>query len=349
MKILWIGIMLFFSSLCVYAGTLIKSASQSEDIKIPIVYHKEYNISFFGLEKLHTFDSQKYGKVMAELMKHFSFSVRHCFKPSKISDEELLLVHSKEYLHSLSYSSTVAQITEMPILRSIPNFLVQWRILDPMRYATAGTVLGAELALKYGWSINLSGGYHHAKSNQGGGFCVFADIPLAIKKLRLKNNALKVLVIDLDAHQGNGHESILANDPLSYVFDIYSSPNYPSDYEAQHAIDFNYPVKIGIKDEEYLGILKNKLPEALEQVKPDFIIYNAGTDCYEKDKLGRMSLTKECIIQRDIFVFQQAQERKIPILMVLSGGYTGESAHIIASSLKLILQDKIKSNNTFKR
>jgi len=319
-------------------------------VKIPIVFHDNYDISCLGIEKLHPFDTKKYGKVANHLIKNCDLNKNQFFKPEKISNADLLLVHTQEYLNSLKSNLTIAQIAEVPMLKYalkfIPNFLLQKFLLDPLRYATAGTVLGAELALEHKWAINLSGGYHHAKSNNGGGFCYFADIPLAIKKLRINHPNLKVLVIDLDAHQGNGHESILESDPLSYIFDIYNECNYPYDDQVKKAIDFNYPVTTGIKDQEYLDLLKKTLPSAIEEVKPDLIIYNAGSDVYSRDPLGRMRISKAGIIERDYFVFEQAIGKQIPILMVLSGGYSEESAEIIGQSIEQILKNIIKLPST---
>lgn len=312
--------------------------------KIPIVFHTNYDISLLGLENLHPFDTKKYGKIANHLIKEFNLDKSSFYSPEKITDKDLELVHPKEYLSSLRKSSTIASIAEVPVLKWIPNFLLQRYLLDAARYATAGTVLGAELAIKNGWAINLSGGYHHTKANSGGGFCFFADIPLAIKKLRKNNPELKVLVLDLDAHQGNGHESILALDPLSFIFDIYVDHNYPLDYNARKYINFNYPVESSISDSDYLSLLKAELPKALTQVKPDLIIYNAGSDVYQKDPLGQMNISAQGIIERDLFVFTQAKKHNIPILMVLSGGYSRESASIVSESITNLLK-KVYSNS----
>ena len=149
----------------------------------------------------------------------------------------------------------------------------------------------------------------------------------------------KILIVDLDAHQGNGHESIHAKDKRVKIFDVYSGNNYPGDEAAKEAIDFNYPVKHGIRDAEYLSLLHVELPKAINQVNPDLIVYNAGTDIFEGDPLGRMSISEGGIMKRDEFVFRLAQEKKIPILMVLSGGYSSDSARIIGKSLENVLKN----------
>lgn len=332
-RLLSLVALIFAGSLC--GGGILKKPLTSSAKQLPIVFHKNYDISFFGIEKLHPFDTGKYGKIAKYLQKHCNISF---YEPLQISDHELQKVHTKEYLASLHQSCAIARISEVFPLQYVPNFLLQRYLLNAMRYATHGTTVGANLALQHGWAINLSGGYHHAKSDCGGGFCFFADIPLAIKNVREQYPDLKILVVDLDAHQGNGIETALKDDPQSFVFDVYVERNYPYDTQARKHITFNYPIPAGMNDRQYHELIRSTLPKAIEQVKPHLIIYNAGTDVFEKDPLGRTALSKEGIMQRDAFVFSQAKQNNIPILMVLSGGYTQESADITAHSIENILK-----------
>jgi histone deacetylase 11 len=150
--------------------------------KVPIVYDNSYNIKCFGLEKLHPFDTTRPGKIFKELFAQRLLTHHNYFVPGEISEDDLKKVHTAEYIAALHNSSEIAEIAEFPLLAAVPNAWLQKWLLKPMRYATAGTVLAAQLALKYGWSINLSGGYHHAKDDGGEGFCVYADIPLFMRK-----------------------------------------------------------------------------------------------------------------------------------------------------------------------
>jgi len=317
---------------------------QSARYRVPIVFHRNYDISCYGVEKLHSFDSKKYGKVVEHLQKNCNIMPIQLHEPRKISDEQLASIHTRSYLNSLQSSSTIAQIVGIPPVSLVPNSVLQRYLLDSMKYATGGTLLGAQLALKHGWAINLSGGYHHAKAHEDGGFCVYADIPLAIKHLRKKKPKLKVLVVDLDAHQGNGHEDILKNDKRSFVFDMYSDQNYPYDLKVRKYIDFNFPLASNMGDKEYLKILKRELPKAVEKVKPHLIIYNAGTDILSMDPIGKLSISPRGVIERDAFVFSCAKEKKIPILMVLSGGYSSESAGVIGRSIENIIKKVLHVN-----
>lgn len=316
--------------------------------KVPIVYDDRYNIGFFGIEKMHSFDTKKYAKVCDSLIE-FGIKKDQFYNPGIVTYKELLSVHSQEYLASLNSSVNVLKIAELLpanfIAKSacacVPNFILQKKLLSPMRRATAGTALAAKLALKNKKNfVNLGGGYHHAKKGSGGGFCYFADIPYAVNCLWKTNPNLKVMIIDLDAHQGNGNEDFFKHDKRISIFDIYCGDNYPRDYMAKQYIDYDFPVKYGIMDSEYLLLLEQNLDLAIKKLKPDLIIYNAGTDIFAGDPLGRMNISKDGIIKRDELVFKFACENVVPVCMVTSGGYSSASAEIIADSLKNLINKR---------
>ncbi len=338
--ILLVGVLVYFNILF-----MTSNSSSAEMKKLPIIYSDEYNISFYGLENLHPFDSKKYGRVFEFLAKKRGITLLQVHQPAPVTDDELLRVHTQAYLNSLRKADTAAQIAEMPLLGFVPDFLVKKCLLNPMRLATGGSLRGVDLALRHGWAINLSGGYHHAKSDSGEGFCFFADIPLAVKKLHEMHPDHQVLIIDLDAHQGNGVSSILHSDGRVHIFDVYNAAIYPNDKLAESYVEYKYPVPAYIQDDDYLGLIEQELPKAIESSRADFILYNAGTDIYEKDPLGAMGITHDGIIRRDEIVFHQAIKRNIPILMLLSGGYTRESAGIIADSIDNLLEKTLPVTN----
>lgn len=309
--------------------------------RLPIVYSDNYDITLFGLQRLHAFDSEKYGKIAHYLNTRAEISKEDFYAPQKISNEDLLLVHSQVYLDSLRDSTVIAQIAELGVLGKVPNFILQERLLDSIRFATGGTVLGLELAMEKGWAINLAGGYHHTKAESGGGFGFMADIPIAIKKQWKKDPAMKVLIIDFDAHQGNGNEAIFADDERVFILDIYNRDNYPHDEEAKKFIDFDRPVG-SLSNEEYLEVVLESVPLAFRNTQPDLVVYNAGSDVLLGDSLGGMNLTKVGVIARDELVFEYAIKSKIPILMVLSGGYSQASARVIGESIENILSEVIE-------
>lgn len=323
--------------------------SQNQTQKLTIFYNENYNIVPPRLIKpllKHAFDGEKYRNVYNALLQDSSVLGKIQFKTPQemISDQDLLLVHEAQYLHDLKQTKIVATIIELPLLRYVPfitNFLYK-TVVTPQKWATSGTVQAALQAVEnHACTINLGGGFHHAKPHKGEGFCIFADIPLACKKIWQKYPDKKILVIDLDNHQGNGtalyreiskqyHDNMI-------IFDIYAGRGYPQDKtERAPWINYNYPVERNIDSAEYIALLKEELKKAVQNNTIDLIIYNAGTDIFQNDPLGSMNVTKEAIIERDLFVFSLAKKENIPLCMVLSGGYSKESAGIIADSIKNI-------------
>lgn len=171
---------------------------------IPIVYHPRYNITAFGLERRHPFDDRKYRRIYEALVARGLRRPGDFTRPRRVSHRTLLRFHTPEYLDSLGRTETLARILEAPIVRRLPGWVVDWRGLRPLRYAVGGTLLACRESLARGVAINLGGGFHHAASGWGGGFCVYADAPLAARVLHDEGKVGKVLVVDLDAHQGNG-------------------------------------------------------------------------------------------------------------------------------------------------
>ncbi len=342
--------------LAIMAPSYIHTMELEQPKKKHIVYHPSYDITFFGVEKIHPFDSSKYSKVATALVASGTLTNDDFHQPTEISDKDLRLVHTPEYLDNLHHcaSAMFTKASGVPPLFIVPNCLIRWRALYPMRLATGGTVEATQLALKNKWAINLSGGYHHAKTNDCDGFCIYNDAAVAAHKAINENNIKKILVIDLDAHQGNGNEAIFGTQETFKdkvdVFDMYGESIYPGTREryliakAYHKTWYDNPLSFEISNEQYKQTLHNNLPTAIETTNPELIIYNAGSDIYEKDPLGHMKVTKQGIIDRDAYVFGLAKKKNIPIVMILSGGYTSESAEIITDSIQNIFQI-MKENN----
>lgn len=321
-----------------------------EEHQCPIIYRPEYNISFCGLEKIHPSDSNKWGNVFEYLKRYGVIDDLTVVSPRLPKREDLLIVHPKVYLRKLQCSLYVAQITEIPLLMFVPNFILQKLFLKSMRYQTGGSVLAGKLALERGWAINLGGGFHHCSSNKGAGFCPYADIQLMVAFVfnRYPERVKNVMIIDLDAHQGNGYQRDFKKDDRIFILDVYNRDIYPQDKRAKEAIDVKVEVSDFTADEDYLQILRSALTTAFALCQPDLIIYNAGADVLANDPLGYMNISPEGFIKRDEMVFQEAFLRKIPIVMVLSGGYLKISAKIVAQSimnlhqLGLITQPKFR-------
>ncbi len=304
------------------------------DEDLHMVYNPGCNVSFFGLEKKHPFDSTKYEKIYTFLKKNYPELKFH--KPVRpVTNGALSTVHTADYIHSLCLSGfdkfrkakiqrsrkLIIDISEMEDLGSMKTTiglcLLYAKLLKPMKLAAQGTLDATILALKNGWSINLAGGFHHAKAEMGSGYCFYADVPIAIQLLHLINPEFKVLIVDLDVHHGDGNEAICGENDKVFILDMFNknifADNKPDD---EKKVDYMAAIEPGIldaewlsaqqgkkidgiEDDEYLEKLEELYTQALDECKPDFIFYNAGTDVYQEDPLGRMNITKDGIKQRD--------------------------------------------------
>jgi histone deacetylase 11 len=301
---------------------------------VPLIYHPQYNITAFGLERLHPFDSRKYRRIHDALIARGLRRRSDFIRPEPVSPHDLLKIHTAQYLGSLHRPEVLAKVLEVPVTRRLPAWVLDWRVLRPMRYATSGTILASRLALEHGVAINLGGGFHHAASDWGGGFCVYADIPLAAMILHEEELVGKVLVVDMDAHQGNGIAAVFQNWDWAAILDLYEDDLFPARKETEK---FSIPVPPGLIGSEYLEIIREALPPALDEVRPDLVLFNAGSDPFVDDPLARFRLTRNDLADRDLFVISMVRERGIPLAMVLSGGYSAESWRIHADSIEGIL------------
>ncbi|CAK9195763.1 unnamed protein product [Sphagnum jensenii] len=317
-------------------STLYSPVSNDKD---PIIYSSAYNIAFLGLERLHPFDSSKWGRIKRFLVEDGLLDHKRVVEPVEATKEDLLVVHTEGYLESLKHSFTVAVITEVPPLAFLPNFILQQKVLRPFRKQVGGTVLSAKLAKDKGWAINLGGGFHHCCSNEGGGFCAYADITLTIQFAFERLGISRVMIIDLDAHQGNGHEHDFMNNKSIYILDMYNSDIYPRARLSSPFLDMYEKQIIQIQfssyttTEKYLDLLSQALEKAAQNFEPDLLIYNAGTDILDGDPLGRLLVSPDGVKQRDEMVFKFSREKNCPIVMLTSGGYMKTSARVIADSI----------------
>ncbi|WP_414543804.1 histone deacetylase [Nostoc sp. CCY0012] len=314
-------------------------------IKPTLIFSHKYNIHFFGIEKLHPFDGCKYGRAWKELKNIFGENLDNWTKcpEREVSSNELSTVHTKIYLSELiTNSQYLSKALEIPPLALVPYKLIDRTVLSPMRLATRGTIMAAEAALEDGISVNLSGGYHHASRKKGEGFCIYSDIGVAVYELRQSGKIKsddKVLMIDLDAHQGNGIARIFDEDKSVFIFDMYNKDIYPKDLWARKRINTDIPLNYGTKDSVYIDNLKRELPLFLKNQRDAKIaFYNAGTDIYEKDPLGKLSISKQGVLERDKFVLNSLIDFGIPCAMVLGGGYTKESYELVVDSICYILK-----------
>ncbi len=313
-----------------------------------IVYSPSYNIGFLGVERLHPFDSRKYGRAWSVLHNQFGRNLTkvHVRPARSIRRRELIAVHSTTYLDKFRHSKFIAGVLEVPQLRFLPWWAVDHFVLRPMRWATMGTIVAAREAMDYGLAINLSGGYHHASPDDGHGFSAYADVGLAVHDLRASGRLKqddKIVYVDLDAHQGNGVCRTFYDDRRVFIYDQYNMHIFPLDVIAQRRIDCDVPVDGGCHEADYLAALHQKLPVFLDAVtrKGDVRlgIYNAGTDVFTNDQLGGLNVSAVGVLERDRFVLKQLIDRRIPTMVVLSGGYSKESYQMVANMVGFAVEN----------
>jgi histone deacetylase 11 len=212
-----------------------------------------------------------------------------------------------------------------------------------MRWGVAGTILASHLALEFGVGFNLSGGYHHASPTQGEGFCIYSDVPVAVAALRAEGRMAAgdtIGLIDLDAHQGNGFERAFANDRDLVILDVYNGEIYPGDQAARRRIDVDVPLRSGVSDAEYLDAVRAGLSRFFDRLgQGKLVFYNAGTDIFSEDLLGRLDVSLQGILKRDVLVFSALIDRGVPFVVVPSGGYSRSSYSMIARSAAWLIQE----------
>lgn len=337
-----------FSSL-VNNQTAVAVKNKYEDIcelktgtQIPIVYNDEFNVRFWGLEKFHPFDSTKYEKIMKSLSDEFGIDEKKIISVKAATKEVLLDVHEESYLDALTQDYKLMQrITEIPLF-FLPNSVIQHKLNRPMRYQVSGTMAAMAAAVQLGWGICIGGGMHHAHASAGAGWCAYSDWYLGLRRLRAASGGriTRAMYIDLDVHQGNGvaRDKLRFEDSDLFILDMYNGDLWPRDDYAKESMNVDAAYKCGIVDKDYLEALKTCLKRSFGRFKPDIVMYNAGTDVLVGDPLGNCKVSSDGVILRDQMVWEAALANGAPICMALSGGYAKESAALISSSLKNLIE-----------
>jgi acetoin utilization deacetylase AcuC-like enzyme len=277
---------------------------------LPIVHAPDYDADF---APDHRFPMGKYTRVMELLRESAAASRMMVHTPAPACADWLALAHDRTYVDQVLACSVPGAIE-----REI-GFPVNERVSTRAQLATAGTVMAARLALSQGIACNAAGGSHHARRAQGAGFCTFNDVAVASHLLLADGEVARVLVIDLDVHQGDGTAEICAGMDAIRTVSMHSEKNYPVRKQVS-SIDVALPD--GVRDAAYLETLDWLLPRSIDCFAPDLVFYNAGVDPHEDDRLGRLSLTDEGLRNRDRRVFSFFRERGIPVASVMGGGYS---------------------------
>ncbi len=268
----------------------------------------------------HRFPMLKYELIPEQLMHEGIVNSVNFFSPTVCQAETILWTHDKSYFeHLLNQTLSTLEIRKI-------GFPLSPQLVQRERTILQGTIDNALFAQQFGVSMNIAGGTHHAYTNKGEGFCLLNDMAVAANYLLKENLSQKILIVDLDVHQGNGTAEIFKNENRVFTFSMHGEKNFPAHKEQS---DLDIPLADFTNDKVYLNILNETLPKLIQQVEPDFIFYQSGVDVLESDKLGRLSLSIEACKQRDKFVFQQCLKNKIPVAVSMGGGYSEDIKIIV--------------------
>jgi acetoin utilization deacetylase AcuC-like enzyme len=301
-----------------------------------LVYSDDYYLPI----GLHVFPAEKYQRIHERLLESGVADAKDFVSPQPASDEDILLVHTSQYVHKLKTGTLSArEELEMEIPYSPELVRAFW-------LAAGGSILAADYALNDRVAFNIGGGFHHAFPDHGEGFCMIHDVAVAIRRMQRDEKIRTAMTVDCDVHQGNGTAVIFAgvrvpSDPLPsvggaripvshgarirnthagdvFTISLHQENNYPA-FKPPSSIDVDLPDEIG--DDDYLAWLDNALSSGLRQFEPELLCYIAGADPYREDQLGGLSLTIEGLKKRDELVFRLARARDIPVMVTFAGGY----------------------------
>ncbi len=284
---------------------------------LKIAYHSIYK---HNLPDGHRFPMEKYDLLPQQLVYEGTCDEENFFNPEVPNNKYFFMVHDAAYVSDLM-NMTLNQKAARKI-----GFPLSEELIAREMIIADGTIKASKFALKYGIAMNIAGGTHHAFTNKGEGFCMLNDQAIGARYLQEKGLANKILIIDLDVHQGNGTAEIFQNDPTVFTFSMHGKSNYPFHKEKS---DLDIPLDNGTEDLLYLSILKETLPELIKIQQPDFIYYLCGVDVIKTDKLGKLSLTIEGCKERDRFVLQTCKNHNIPVMCSMGGGYSPDIKIII--------------------
>ncbi|PWU02192.1 MAG: hypothetical protein C5B53_01955 [Candidatus Melainabacteria bacterium] len=313
-------------------------------MKKNLVYSNKYNtdLSCFGINKPFALD--RGDKVLTRLSQDMGRQLAY-LEPQPVSDKEILLVHTREYLKSLREAQSWINILELKEnefrpgkdSRPLPE------LLDDIKVKCGGTILATQLALELGLACNLGGGYHHAFPDQGRGFCVLNDLAIAVRTMKQRKLAKRFMLVDLDFHQGDGTALIFRRDPAVFTLSVHSQEGWPEEKQ-------NSSLDIPVKASEtglYLEKTLNGIEKAMKSFSPEVVLYVAGSDPYEEDVLpGTRFLRLELaeMRRRDELVIDYFADRNIPLAMVFAGGYGPHVWRVHYYAVRRLLE---RSGSTF--
>ena len=277
---------------------------------LKIAFNNNY---IYPLEENHRFPMIKYELIPEQLIRENTCVDENFFSPGKIDSKIVLKTHQKEYFNRFtSLKLSKKEIREI-------GFPLSQELVDRELQIAQGTVSGVNYSLKNGISMNIAGGTHHAFYDRGEAFCMLNDQAIAANYIIQEGLFKKILIIDLDVHQGNGTASLFNSNPNVYTLSFHGKKNYPFRKEKS---DLDIEFEDNTNDKEYLKVLKETIPKVIDQFEPEFIFYLSGVDVLQNDKLGRLSLTLNGCKERDKFILQTCKVNSIPLQVSMGGGYS---------------------------
>jgi acetoin utilization deacetylase AcuC-like enzyme len=294
---------------------------------LKIAYHPIYK---HPLPEGHRFPMVKYELLPQQLLHEGTCNDNNFFEPEIPNDKHIFAVHEPEYYYDL------VNLTLNPRAARKIGFPLSEVLVEREVIIADGTIKASEFALKHGVAMNIAGGTHHAYSNRGEAFCLLNDQAIGARYLQHKGLAKKILIVDLDVHQGNGTAEIFQNDASVFTFSMHGKGNYPFKKEQS---DLDIALENNTDDATYLKLLKTTLPRLIDEQQPDFIYYLCGVDVIATDKLGKLGLSVEGCKARDRFVLEQCKTNNIPVMCSMGGGYSPEIKTIVdahANTFRLV-------------
>lgn len=268
----------------------------------------------------HRFPMEKYTLLPEQLLYEGTLEAHHFHAPNPLMEEHILWTHDAQYWQRLRDGELTPREQRKTGFPHSPSLINRERVI------CQGTIDIALHALNEGCGLNIAGGTHHAYTNRGEGFCLLNDMAIASNYLLKKKLVQKVLIFDVDVHQGNGTAEIFANRPNVFTFSMHGAHNYPLHKEKS---DRDVALPDGIKDEAFLEILSNELNFTLEKARPDIVFFLSGVDVLSTDKLGRLGLSLEGCKNRDQIILERLSSRGIPVAIAMGGGYSERIADIL--------------------
>ncbi|CAN5624170.1 MAG: histone deacetylase [Actinomycetota bacterium] len=263
----------------------------------------------------HKFPMVKYSMLREEVETSNICGSGELRVPDAATDEQILRAHDRDYLER----AKAGELTDKEVRRI--GFPWSERMIERSRRASGGTIGACLAALDGGFSANLAGGTHHAFAHRGEGFCVFNDAPIAVREMQNMGLVERAVIVDTDVHQGNGSASILSGDDSVFTFSMHGAKNFPFHKEES---DLDIELADGTRDDEFLENLEWGLKKSLAASRPQLAIYLAGADPFEGDRLGRLSVSKDGLAERDRIVLETLRDRNIPVAVVMAGGYSND-------------------------